>query len=75
MTYSQRGSSETGASSNIAHLEYRMGELQDRVRRLAAEIEASQGGPPEKLAELRSELEQARNELHGLEEELAAYED
>ncbi|NGZ77365.1 hypothetical protein [Saccharibacillus alkalitolerans] len=75
MTYSQRGSSQAGASSNIAHLEYRIGELSDRTRRLADEIEASQSGPEERLKELRAELEQARNELGGLQEELAAYED
>ncbi|OWA35236.1 hypothetical protein B9G55_11275 [Saccharibacillus sp. O16] len=75
MTYSQRGSSQTGASSNIAHLEYRIGELLDRTQRLEAEIQASQGGAEEKLTELRAELEQAKNELGGLQDELAAYED
>ncbi|WP_172256447.1 hypothetical protein [Saccharibacillus deserti] len=75
MTYSQRGSSQTGASSDIAHLEYRIGELKDRVERLQAEISASQGGPDERLRDLRSEAEQARIGLERLQEELAAYEE
>ncbi len=75
MTYSQRGSSHTGSASDIAHLEYRIGELLDRTQRLAAEIQASQGGAEEKRTELRTELEQAKNELEKLQEELAAYED
>ncbi|WP_143536172.1 hypothetical protein [Saccharibacillus sp. O23] len=75
MTYSQRGSSEAGASSDIAHLEYRIGELNDRVRSLAEEIEGAPGGDEERLSDLRAELEQARNELNRLEDELAAYED
>lgn len=75
MTYSQRGSSEAGAASNLAHLEYRIGELNDRAGRLLAEIEASQSGPEERLTDLRAELEQAKIELAALENELAAYED
>lgn len=75
MTYSQRGSSEAGASSNVAHLEYRIGELNDRAVRLLGEIEASQGGPEARLSDLRAELEQARTELTELQKELAAYED
>ncbi|CAM3567568.1 MULTISPECIES: hypothetical protein [Saccharibacillus] len=75
MTYSQRGSSQTGASSDVAHLEYRIGELNDRVSRLAAEIEVSHGGPQERLIELRTEAEQAANDLARLQDELAAYEE
>lgn len=75
MTYSQRDGSQAGASSDIAHLEYRIGELNDRAARLLAEIEASQSGPAERLSDLRAELEQAKTELTALQNELAAYED
>ncbi|MEJ8304868.1 hypothetical protein [Saccharibacillus sacchari] len=75
MTYSQRDGAQAGASSDIAHLEYRIGELNDRVGRLLAEIEASQSGPEERLSDLRAQFEQAKNELVSLQNELAAYED
>lgn len=75
MTYSQRGSSQSGASSDIAHLEYRIGELNDRVARLAEQIAADPRGSEERLTELRNETEQAKNELDRLQNELAAYEE
>jgi len=75
MTYSQRDGTQAGASSDIAHLEYRIGELDDRAARLLAEIEDSQSGPEERLSDLRAELEQAKTELEALQNELAAYED
>ncbi|CAM4121769.1 hypothetical protein [Saccharibacillus endophyticus] len=75
MTYSQRDGAQAGASSDIAHLEYRIGELNDRAGRLLAEIEASQNVPEERLPELRAQFEQAKTELAALQNELSAYED
>ncbi len=75
MTYSQRDGAQAGASSDIAHLEYRIGELNDRAKRLLAEIENSQSGPEARLTDLRAQFEQAQTELKALQNELEAYGD
>lgn len=75
MTYSQRGASQAGASSDIASLEHAIGELNDRVTGLQIEMSKSQSKSDEQLTDLRAEMQQARNELDRLQDELAAYED